>query len=88
MGHGPDGGAVQQGPSVRGTTTSPVSIHRIPHGTQREAAMRNAAITAEKRPGREANSVETDNDPVARMGFETHDLYLKGQVGSSAPRPY
>ena len=57
MDNGADGGAVHKGKAVRGTTSSAFALHRIPQRAKREAACREAAFTADKRPVRETDGV-------------------------------
>jgi hypothetical protein len=45
-----DGRAVLQSPTVRGASQSTLAVHRIARRAEREAACREAALTAEKRP--------------------------------------
>jgi hypothetical protein len=55
----PNGRALLQSTTLRGTTQSTVAVHRGAGRAFREEAIRNEALTAEKRPVRKAQRLTT-----------------------------
>jgi len=79
--NGTDGRALLQGATLRGTTQSTIAIQRGARGTFREEAVREGALTAEKRPVRKTNRVATNNDAVCSPeGIRTPDLFLERKL--------
>ena len=64
MDDGTDGRAVLQGKTVRGAASRTVALHSAARGYHREADVRNADLTAEKRPVRKTDRVRVNNDAV------------------------
>src|SRR5207247_8868953 len=82
------GRAVLQGKTLRGAPQSTVAIQRGARRTFREEAVREGAITAEKRPVRKTDRVATNNDAVCSPeGIRTPDLFLEREAPWTTRRP-
>src|SRR5439155_26194207 len=73
-----DGRAVLQSETVRGTPQGTFAFHGIASCDRREEAVREGALTAEKRPVRKTDRVATNNGAACSPeGIRTPDLFLE-----------
>src|SRR5437762_1365976 len=88
MDDGTNGRAVLQGTPLRGASQSTVALHRGTGRDVREEAVREGALTAEKRPVRKTDRVRANNDAVCSPeGIRTPDLFLEREAPWTTRRP-
>src|SRR5205823_11447542 len=88
MDDGTDGRALLQGTTLRGAPQGAVAFHRIASRDRREEAVREGALTAEKRPVRKTDRVRANNDAVCSPeGIRTPDLFLEREAPWTTRRP-